>query len=134
VGELPHDGVAGDTLAAAAAAPLVRLDDTTGEERSLRFEPLTRDDEAELIESAERGEVGAAEPTRGSVRHVEVSRMGGVRTPHPWETSTPLRLRRADQPYTLTWEEPVILRRVAFDHGVSACVMCDVIAGEENET
>jgi len=58
-------------------APLVRLHDTAGQDRTVRLETLPEDFKAELLETAERGQVRASE---GSVRHVEVFRMGGVGT------------------------------------------------------
>ena len=59
------------------------------------------DDQAELVEPAERGQVRAGEARRGSVKHVEVFRMGGVGTsilgrPRPLPGH-----RRADARYTL---------------------------------
>jgi hypothetical protein len=64
---------------------------------------LPDDDEAELVQTAERGQVRADE---GSVGHVEVFQMGGVGTsilgrPRP---SSPE--RRATCDYTLNCEEP----------------------------
>jgi hypothetical protein len=65
------DGVAGGALASTAPAPLVDLDvdDTAGQHRPVRFELLPGDLQAELVQAAERRQVGAGE---GSVRHVEV--------------------------------------------------------------
>jgi hypothetical protein len=77
VRQLPDDGIARDALAAAGPAPLVRLEDSAGQERTVRFEALPSHDETEPVESAERGQVRAGEPGRSdSVRHVEVFQMG----------------------------------------------------------
>ena len=69
--------VARRAFAAAAPAPLVRARRPGRRAPPVRFETLPDDLEAELVEAAERGQVRARE---GSVRHVEVFRMGGVRT------------------------------------------------------
>ena len=57
---------------------LVGLDDPAQQHRASGFQPLSRHLQAEFIEAAERGQVRACE---GSVRHVEVFRLGSVRTP-----------------------------------------------------
>ena len=98
-----QDGVARRALAAAAAAPLVGCHDATRQHRTIRLEPLPEHLKAELVQSAERGQVRASE---GSVRQVEVFRMGGVRTsifkrPRPLPGH-----RRAAPLYTLICEEP----------------------------
>jgi hypothetical protein len=81
VRQSPHHGVARRPLTAAAAAPLVRLDDPARHHGTIRLEPLPHGFEAELVESAERGQVRAGEARmRGSVRHVEVFRMRRVGT------------------------------------------------------
>jgi hypothetical protein len=88
-------------LTALSAAPLVRVDDPAGQHRTIRLEPLPGDLQAELVETGERGQVRASE---GSVRHVEVFRMGSVRTSI---LGRPRRLpghRRADRRYTLICE------------------------------
>jgi hypothetical protein len=62
------------------APPLIGaigLDDTTGENRTVGFEPLAGDFKSELVESGERGQIRAGE---GSVRQVEVFQMASVRT------------------------------------------------------
>jgi hypothetical protein len=68
--------VARGPFAPAAAAPQVRFKNPARGDRSVRLEALARDDETELVESAERGLVGAGERiyalVDGSVRHVEV--------------------------------------------------------------
>jgi hypothetical protein len=96
-------GVARDALAAAAATPLVRLDDSAREHRAVRFEALPDGFETEVVEPGERGQVRAGE---GSLKHVEVFQMAGVRTsilrrPRPLPAH-----RRADHRYTLNCEEP----------------------------
>src|SRR5699024_10979624 len=65
-------------LAPAAPAPPVRLDDPALKHRPIGLEALADDLQAELVQTDERGQVRADE---GSVRHVEVFRMGSVRTP-----------------------------------------------------
>ena len=98
-----EDGVARRALAAAAAAPLVGCHDAARQHRTIRLEPLPEHLKAELVQSAERGQVRASE---GSFRQVEVFRMGGVRTsifgrPRPLPGH-----RRAAHLYTLICEEP----------------------------
>ena len=95
----------GSAFAAAASAPPV-IGSTTrhGEHRTIRFEPLAGHRQTELVEPAERGQVRAR--GEGSVRHVEVFRMGSVGTsilgrPRPLSRPPP-RQRR----YTLNCEEP----------------------------
>jgi hypothetical protein len=74
----PSDqGVSWSTFASAAPTPLIRFNDSARENRTVRLEPLPRDFKAELVEAAERGQVRTGE---GSVRHVEVFQMGGIRT------------------------------------------------------
>jgi hypothetical protein len=115
VSKATNDRVAGAAFAAAAPVPLVRFHDSAREHRTVRFESLTGDDEAEFVESAERGQVGAGEARRrGSVRHVEVFRMGSVRTsilgrprPLPGHRRADRRSRLRHMPdYTLNCEEP----------------------------
>ena len=74
----PEHGVARRTLAAAAAAPLIRLEDAARQHRPIRLETLPEHDQTELVEAAERRQIWTGE---GSVRHVEVFRLGGVGTP-----------------------------------------------------
>jgi len=104
----PDHRVASGPFAAAAPAPTVRLDDAACQHRSLRLKTLSGDFQAELVEPAERGQVGACESSAGSVRHVEVFRMGSVRTsilgrPRPLSAH-----RRAETAYTLNCEEPAM--------------------------
>jgi len=107
MGQLPCHGVTCGALLAAAATPVVRLNDPAGQHSTIRLKSLPGNFEAEVIEPAERGQVraGEAAPT-GSVRHVEVFRMRRVGTlifgrPRPLPQH-----RRADRPYTLECEEP----------------------------
>jgi hypothetical protein len=80
VGQLSGHGVARYAFAAAASTPLVGLEDLARQDRATGFEALAGDDEAELVESAEGGQIGASERictlADGSVGHVEVSQMG----------------------------------------------------------
>jgi len=71
-------GIAGHALAAATAAPLVGLDDPAGEYRPIGLQTLAHDTQPQLVKAAELGQVRARE---GTVVHVEVFRMGSVRTP-----------------------------------------------------
>ena len=77
VGQAPGDRVPGCARAPASSAPPVRRDHPAGQDRAIRLEPLPDDFKAELVQASERGQVRASE---GSVRHVEVFQMGGVRT------------------------------------------------------
>jgi hypothetical protein len=70
-----HDAPSRHTLAPAATAPLVRFNDTASEHGLIRSHALAGDHEAELVESAEAGQISAAEAAGGSVDHVEVFRM-----------------------------------------------------------
>ena len=109
----------GDALAAAAAAPLVGLDDPAGQHRPIRLEPLPGDLEPELVEPAERGQVRAGEAgVRGSVGHVEVFQMGSVRTSILGRPRPLPRHRRAQRLYTLNCEEPHIGATILLRVGV----------------
>ncbi len=66
----PDHGAARDSLAAAAVAPVVGVDDPAREHGTVRIEALPGHDEPELVEAAEHGQVRAAEAgIRGSVVH-----------------------------------------------------------------
>lgn len=100
----PHDGVAWEALAAAAATPLIGLDHTAGQHGAIRLESLPRHHQPEPIEASEGGQGRGSE---GSVRHVEVFQMGSVRTPIIGRPRPLLRHRRADHLYTLDCDEPL---------------------------
>jgi len=74
VGQPPDHGVTGCPFASAPAAPLVRsvvrLDNPTRQHGAVRFEPLADDFEAELLKTAERGQVrsGQAKVPSGTSR------------------------------------------------------------------
>jgi len=127
----PHHAVARHAFASAAATPAVRVDDTTRQDRTTGFEPLPDDLKAELVEPAERGQVRAGKAsTRGSVRRVEVFRMGSVRTSI---FGRPRRLpgdRRGHALYTLNCEEPVMHQYVMLleDKGVKVAPYVTVAA------
>lgn len=100
----PDHAVARRPLAAAAPAPVIRLDDPACEHRPTQLESLPGDLEAQLVEPAEGGQVRASE---GSVRHVEVFRMGSVRTSIIGRPRRLSRDRRASPRYTLNCDEPL---------------------------
>jgi hypothetical protein len=52
------------TLASAAAAPLVRCDDPTREDCTVRVEPLPDSLQTKLFQPAERGQVRAGKATK----------------------------------------------------------------------
>jgi len=68
VGELPDHGVAHEALAAAAATPLVGFEDPAREHGTAGFEALAGHLKSELVETAERGQIGAREPSSGARR------------------------------------------------------------------
>ena len=70
-----------------------------GKEPGQAIGALSRDKQAELIQTGEGGQVRASE---GNVRHVEVFPMGSVRTPIMRRPRPLPRDRRADAHYTLT--------------------------------
>ena len=103
VRQLPDHAVPGRALTTAASTPSVILDNTARQHRPIGFDPLTGHHQPEPIEAGERRQVRASE---GSVNHVEVLRIGSVRTsnlrgPRPLPSD-----RRAAQPYTLICDEP----------------------------
>jgi hypothetical protein len=99
----PDHAVTSGALAAAAPAPPIRFHDPARQNRTTKLQPLPDDLQAELAETAERGQVRANE---GSVRHVEVFLMGGVRTPILGRPRPLPGDRRAVQHYTVNCEEP----------------------------
>jgi len=104
VRQATHHRVPRSALAPAAATPHIRLHDAARQDRTVRFEPLPHDFKSKLVEASERGQVRASE---GSVRHVEVVQMGGVRTSIIGRPRRLPRDRRADPRYTVNFEEPV---------------------------
>jgi hypothetical protein len=111
VGQPPGHRVPRETFAAApAASPLVRagrLDDSTGQHHPVGLESLPGHFQAQLVEPGERRQISTAEArTRGSVVHVEVFRMGGVRAPILGKPRPSFRQRRASPDHTLICEEP----------------------------
>jgi len=107
----PEDRATRGAFAAASAAPLVRPDDSAGEYGTVGLDALAGNDEAELVEAAKGGQIRAGEARpRGSVRHVEVFRMGSVRTSILGRPRRLPRHRRAghlrDDGYILICEEP----------------------------
>ena len=104
--QFPGHGVPRNALAATPAAPVARLDNSAGEHRTIRFEPLAGDLQAEVVQAGEGSQVGARE---GSVGHVEVFPVGGVGTPIFGRPRRLPRDRRASALYTVICEEPVSL-------------------------
>ena len=108
VGQPPGHRVPRRALAPAATTPLVGFDDPARQNGPLAVEALPRDFKSELVEPAEGGQIRAAEAgRRGSVAHVEVFRMGSVRTSILGRPRRLLRDRRASTIYTVNCEEPV---------------------------
>lgn len=107
MGQLTGHTVTWTALFAAPAAPPILLGKSTGQHGPVGVEALSGHLQPELVEAAKSGQVSAGEarPT-GSVRHVEVFRMVGVRTPIIGRPRPLSRQRRADHHYTLICEEP----------------------------
>ena len=103
VREAPRHRVSGYALAAALAAPAVRFEYPALQHSALGRQVLPYRLEAELIEAAEQGQIWCKESRLG---HVEVFRMGSVRTSILRETSTPIRSATRSTDYTLVREEP----------------------------
>ena len=99
----PGHGAARDALAAAPPAPVIRLHDPAGQHGPVGLEPLPGHHQAEVVQTGEGRQVRARE---GSVSHVEVFRMGSVRTPIIGRPRPSPRHRRASPLYTLICEEP----------------------------
>lgn len=72
VRKITHHGPARNASAPAMATPVVGFNDAAFDHGTSRLEPLSHRDEAELVETAERREIGRG---KGSVDHVEVFRM-----------------------------------------------------------
>lgn len=101
--ELPQHGIPGHALAPALPTPPVRLHNATLDDSTIWRQMLPDSFEAELVESAERGQAGRSE---GSVEHVEVFRMDSVGTSILRETSTPTTPSTTSDDYTLKRQEP----------------------------
>jgi hypothetical protein len=123
VRQLPGHAVTRRALTAAATAPPVGFDDPAGQHRTIGSEPLPDDLQTQLVQAGERGQVRAAE---GSVRHVEVFRMGSVRTSILGGPRRLSRDRRASPTYTLNCEEP--LCGTWWCRGLSVRAVVDVAA------
>ena len=106
VREAPRHRVSGYALAAALAAPAVRFEYPALQHSALGRQVLPYRLEAELIEAAEQGQIWCKESRLG---HVEVFRMGSVRTSILRETSTPIPSATRSTDYTLVREEPINL-------------------------
>jgi hypothetical protein len=101
----------------AAPAPGITLGDSTLDHRPIRFKVLPDGFEADLFESAERGQIGRGE---GSLEHVEVFRTVSVRTsileefdPYPTtDPRAPLRpqLRRATKVARLRFDDRLVVK------------------------
>jgi len=88
--------------ALSAERVVIARDHAALEHRPVRLQMLPDHDETELVQAAERRQVRCAE---GSVVHVEVFRMGRVRTPILGDLD-PSPARSASQRYTLICVEP----------------------------
>ena len=102
------DTVTRDAFFTAATAPPILLGDPARQHRTIGSEALAGHLQPELVEAAEHGQIRARE---GSVRHVEVFRMGSVRTPIIGRPRPLPRQRRAAHLYTLICEEPLWAQR-----------------------
>ena len=88
MGQPPDHAVARGALAATAPAPPLiaarGFDDPARQHRPARFQALTGHLQPELVQTAERRQIGTAaariDNNTGRVRHVEVFRVGGVGT------------------------------------------------------
>jgi hypothetical protein len=78
VGKPSGDGVSQWALGPAAVTPQVRVGHPALEHGPIRLKTLADDRQAEVVQAAEHGQVRASE---GSVEHVEVFRMAGMRNP-----------------------------------------------------
>jgi len=105
VGKPSGDGVSQYALGPAPATPaiLVTVHDAAFQHGSIRLKTLPDGFKAKVIQAAEGGQVRASE---GSVGHVEVFRMGGLRTSIIGRPRPSPGQRRANPSYTLDCEEP----------------------------
>jgi hypothetical protein len=110
--ELAGHGVTGNTLATALAAPVIRINNTAGQDGTVRADILPSHLESEPVEAAESGQVRALE---GSVEHeglaVEIEILDNLilsQGPHLNRNSFPApKPLRGSADYTLDSEEPV---------------------------
>jgi catechol 2,3-dioxygenase-like lactoylglutathione lyase family enzyme len=79
VGELSDHGVAHEALAAAAATPLAGFEDPAREHGTAGFEALAGHLKSELAGTAERGQIGAREPSSGARRDGSAGHAGVFR-------------------------------------------------------
>jgi hypothetical protein len=109
----PAHRVSRRTLSPAPTAPPIELAtlDPTGQHRPISLQALTNHLQPELVEAAESTEIRGRE---SSVEHVEVFRLGCVRTPIIGRPRPSPRHRRA-QTYTVICEEPHIAEQIAVD-------------------
>ena len=100
------EGVSRYALGPAPATPaiLVTVHDAAFQHGSIRLKTLPNAFKAKLIEAAEGGQVRRVE---GSVGHVEVFRMGGLRTSIIGRPRPSSGQRRDNPSYTLDCEEPL---------------------------
>ena len=77
MGQAPNHRVPHHPLLAAAVTPIIGIGHPASDDRPPWLEALTDRDQPKLIKAAESGQVRGSE---GSVKHVEVFLMGGVRT------------------------------------------------------
>ncbi len=98
------DGIPRHALRAAPATPVVAVTvhDAALQHGPIRLEVLPDGFETELLKAAERGQIRGG---KGSVGHVEVFRIGGVRTPIIGGPRPLSSYRRAHPNYTLDCEE-----------------------------
>lgn len=100
-----------DALATAAPALPVRFDDQTGQHHTIRLQPLPDDLQPELVEPAERCQVGAGE--LGNSGSLTTSRfsddgVGTSKFERPGRLPDDRRAASASaSAYSLVWEEPV---------------------------
>lgn len=91
--------VTGPARAATPPAPLIRFGHAALQHRPVRFDELPDHLQSELVETAELGHVRS---NKGSVGHVEIFRMGSVRTSILGRPRLLPTQRRANEPHTPT--------------------------------
>jgi hypothetical protein len=87
--------VSHDAFLTAAPTPRIGVENSTLDHRPPRSQVLSHRDEAKLIQTAKRGQIGCS---KGSVGHVEVFRMGCVRTSILEDLDTQLKANARDRP------------------------------------